>query len=161
FLAATAGEDAMVSETRAPDGSLVARSFVPKLDPAATAASPEASIVTMLAQGQVNDKPITTLARTDDVVLTPNGAGTGWAASIQAAPPPPTVPWSSFTPVTAEGHRNSAQRSSSSSWAFLAVTFAIYGLLFGLIRRARRGREVRRVLAPAMVVARPQAPRFQ
>ena len=77
-------EAAIYAETQERDGRWVYRSYLSKLDPAAMPLTPDATVVKMLETGQVNGRPINTLADDETVVLDSNASGAGWTATVSS-----------------------------------------------------------------------------
>jgi hypothetical protein len=75
-------DGAIYTETRAPDGTWIHRSFVPKLAQAVDA--PDAVIANILQSGEVNGQPITSLGDLD-VMLAQDPASGRWSATISIA----------------------------------------------------------------------------
>ncbi len=163
FLAGSDPAAAVVSETRAPDGNWVARSFVPTLDPAAPPVTPESAVVKMLATGEVGPRPLASLSRDDAyLVLRPDETGAYW--TIAANPPAPLGGWyATIPPLTGEGaFGNVSLRNDTPGfggvWGMILVVLAFYGLLFGLLGRGKRQQQAALTPYNAAAFARPQSP---
>jgi hypothetical protein len=74
---------AVYSETLRPDGTLVHRAYLRRFDPAEAANSPEGTVLSILASGEVNGRPLENLSSYENIILR-SDAGT-WQASIVTA----------------------------------------------------------------------------
>jgi hypothetical protein len=143
-------DDAIYTETRAPDGTWIHRSFVPKLAQAVDA--PDAVIANILQSGEVNGQPITSLGDVD-VVLAQDAASGQWSATIS----PSLVSLARF--VESEWRARERERSNI-PWLLALLPWA-FGAVVVLLRRGAvalgRGlRRLGRAIATGLVqAARP------
>ena len=79
-----AADAAVYSGTLRSDGSLVHRAYVRKLDAAEAANSPEATMLSILASGEVNGRPIESLSSYENIILRSDAGA--WQASVVPAP---------------------------------------------------------------------------
>jgi cytoskeletal protein CcmA (bactofilin family) len=77
---------AFYTETSAPDGSWIYRSYVPKLNPAMATFTPDGILVQMLETGEVNGGSIASLGN-NKIILQKDASKDRWSASIQAPQP--------------------------------------------------------------------------
>jgi hypothetical protein len=77
---------AIYTETSAPDGSWIYRSYVPKLNPAMATLTPDGILVRMLETGDVNGHSIASLGN-NKIILQRDASQDRWSASIQAPQP--------------------------------------------------------------------------
>jgi hypothetical protein len=78
-----AADAAVYSGTLRPDGSFVHRTYLRRFDPAEAANSPEATMLSILASGEVNGRPIENLSSYENIILR-SDAGT-WQANVVPA----------------------------------------------------------------------------
>jgi hypothetical protein len=167
----TAG--AIVTETRATDGSLVQRSYVPKMPELAlgdASDTPDALVANILQRGEVAGQPLAAL-RNDDVMVLQNAEPGRWSAAIApslavARAVDPAL-WPQWERIQAERDRallmaqqaDWQARALAQSRSRITVTAAIWGIVLLLVlvrRRAALGRGVR-VCARALAAATAKA----
>jgi hypothetical protein len=121
------GEDWVRSNYEADDPNWIHRSYLPKLDPSATALRPDAMLVKALQTGELNGHAIESLGESQDVLFNSNPAHDRWWAIIDGP-----------TAVTqTAGPNRIAMRSSREGTGFSGVArFVAVGipiLLFALL----------------------------
>jgi hypothetical protein len=112
---------AVYSATSRPDGTVAHRTYLRRFDPAETADSPEGMMLSILASGEVNGRPIENLSAYENIILR-SEAGI-WQASV--------VPASELTRIAVPG------RPGSSSGFPVALMAGFLPVLFLLIRWAQ------------------------
>ena len=157
FISGEKDGPAIVSGTPAPDHQWAVRSFVPKPDLAAEPATPEATLVKMLAQGRVNERPIAAMERDEQVILSPDADGKAWSASIEHAfggLPSVFVP---PLPTDADWRALRDDSGLSSRWLVLLIALASFALRVCLGGRGQRARRALTVNAPGVqaIMVRP------
>jgi hypothetical protein len=166
-------EAAVYSETQARDGNWISRSYVPKLEQASPV-TPDALVVSILQSGQVDGRPLASLAD-KQVVILQSAAPDQWSAaiapSIELARELDPALWPEWERIEAEQSsvlnlqqvplreweraRYGERRGAPSIFAFAACAAVI---LFVLLRRwvagrrcfRRRNRAVRTLAIAAM-----------
>jgi hypothetical protein len=106
------------------DGRWVYRSYLAKLDLAAAALTPEATIVKILETGRVGGRFITSMSDTERVILQSSSSGKQWTATI----PGQSLVWELWSRGT-EGIAGSDQRSRMAA-ALIAAALLLLVLYF-------------------------------
>jgi hypothetical protein len=113
-----AADAAVYSGTLRSDGSLVHRTYMRKLDAAEAANSPEATMLSILASGEVNGRPIENLSSYENIIL--HSEAGAWQASVVPAP--------ELTRIAVPGGGSSGGFPAALMAGFLPVLFLLIRL---------------------------------